>query len=374
MEDTNGLRPLRVLAISRKAGSGTMAPTWRLRVEALVPALRDHGVQVEGIELPASGRAKRRLLSSLGGYDVVWLHRHITWPWELGRIRRVARSLVFDFDDPVCYSSGRRSGWSPSRMLKFIATVRSADAVLAASPRLVELAQPHCRRVHLAPLAALPEWIADRPAFRASGEGIRLVWIGSPSTYPYLLEIGPALREVGRRLPAAELTVVGGARPDFGPLQVVHARWSLQTQSAALARSHVGLAPAPQTRWAEGKATLKPVQYLAAGVPFVGSAVGVNTLLAAGECGLLAASVDDWPIAIERLANDEPLRRRMGEAGIRAIRSSHLPDVLASKVAEVFFQAARSGKRMPPRQERSQRAVVSSDEPLKSATIQSAGS
>lgn len=71
---------------------------------------------------------------------------------------------------------------------------------------------------------------------------------------------------------------------------------------------------------------LKVLEYMAAARPTIASAIGQNaTLLREGETGLLVPAGEAAPLAaaIRRLANDEPLRRRMGEAARRETLDRH---------------------------------------------------
>ena len=74
-------------------------------------------------------------------------------------------------------------------------------------------------------------------------------------------------------------------------------------------------------RWTRAKAALKPLQYLASGMPFLGHPVGVNVRLAdGGRNGVLADSPAEWAEAVSRLAADEGRRGTLGreDAGVEA--------------------------------------------------------
>lgn len=334
--------PLRVLAVSRKATDRTMAPTWRLRVELLIEPLTRHGVEVTPASLPTDPRSKRRFLASHRGYDVCWLHRHLAWPWEVAPLRATSRRLVFDYDDPVCFRSEGPDYWSLTRWLRFRATLRRADAVIAATARLEDLARPHCPRVLRSPLAIEASRVVDRPTPRHEGEPFRLVWIGSPSTFAYLEQIRPHLSAMAAQMPGTELMLVGPQTIDVPGLTVRYQPWSPEAERSALEIGNLGLVPLPDNPWAWGKATLKPLQYLSAGIPFLGSPIGVNRELARGSgAGILADSPEEWAGALEALARDEPKRMAMGRAGAEWIRSEHAPDLLASRVAQLFREILR---------------------------------
>jgi glycosyltransferase involved in cell wall biosynthesis len=78
---------------------------------------------------------------------------------------------------------------------------------------------------------------------------------------------------------------------------------------------------------------------MAAGVPAVGSDVGMNAdLIEPGRNGLLARSERDWVAALAALAGDFALRTRLGHAGRETARNygySAVADRLAAFVSRV---------------------------------------
>lgn len=322
--------------------------TWRLRVELLVPHLEQRGAIVDAWHLPRAAGTRRKLLAGLRGYDIIWLHRHTFWPAELKLLRSSGAAVVLDIDDPVGYSSSRPFNFALARWLRFRATCRQAAAVIAASPGLVRLAGMHNANVHHVPLCADPaaHSLCVRP--RSLGEPLRLLWVGSRSTFKYLHAARRQLEAVGRACPNVELIVVAHERLSLRWLAVQNYPWTPETDREQFARCHVGLVPIADDRWTRAKATLKPLQYLANGMPFIGTPVGINVVLAAeGRHGLLADSPAEWVQAVQRLEADEGLRQQMGRAGIDHICRCHSPEVLASQVYGVFASLVGKRSRVP---------------------------
>jgi glycosyltransferase involved in cell wall biosynthesis len=335
-------RPVRVLALTRTNCAHTF--TWRLRVEVLLPYLAGQGIEVETRRLPREPAEFAAFCREQRGHDVLWLHRLIFWPSELRLLAPMARHMVLDIDDPICYSSSRPFNFSLTRCLRFRATVRRCAAVLAASDGLVELAQALHPHVVLVRLCAEPERYVQRPCPRRPGEPLRLLWLGARSTFKYLAQARPHLEAIGRRCPEARLIVVGHSRLELRHLSVQNVPWSPDSEAEALRSSHLGLVPMKADRWTRAKAALKPMQYLASGMPFLGHPVGVNVHLAdGGRNGLLAGRPAEWGAAVAALAGDEERRLRMGGNGVEYIRRFHTAEVLAARVARTF-RAIRAGE------------------------------
>lgn len=332
-------RSLRVLALTTTNSEKTL--TYRLRVEVLLPFLREQQITVVECKMPRDPRQLRQTLDGFRGFDIAWVHRTLMWPWVLRRLRQTARRLVLDIDDPVCYSSSRWGNFSLSRCLKFRATARACHAVLAASDGLVHLAQPHNPSVHFVPLCADPAAYVMRTQVRQADEPLRLLWLGARSTFKYLEQCRPHLEAVGAHCPGVELVVVGHSKLNLARLPVRNLAWNPDVERQQLESCHVGLVPMAADRWTQAKAALKPLQYMASGMPFVGAPVGVNLRLAdQGRNGLLANTSAEWVAAIDRLAGNEPLRQQMGRNGVAYIQQYHEPAVLAGQVADVFHKLA----------------------------------
>ena len=302
------------------------------------------GVEVSVAELG------RRSIPTLSGYDAVWWHRGLLGPAMLRRLDRArprGAAMVLDYDDPLPHSARGGGRSSLSRRWKFAALLKRMDAAMAASGSLAALARGRVGRVTVVPMAVdLPR---DLPAERAAsageaaggrdGDGVELIWAGSPATQPYLDAIAPALAEVSRRRPGVVLRLVSHAPPSMGGVPVRHEPWSPAAEEAALRTGAVGLCPMPDTAWTRGKCPYKVLRYMAYALPWVGSDVGENRV-AAGPAssprGLLAADAAQWVEALVGLIDDAGRRGAMGRAGRAYVEAHHQRDAVARRIAAVL--------------------------------------
>jgi glycosyltransferase involved in cell wall biosynthesis len=104
------------------------------------------------------------------------------------------------------------------------------------------------------------------------------------------------------------------ARLDGVPEEFV--QWSAQGEQTDLLPMDIGLAPLLDDVKQRYTCGLKALQYMAAGMPVVASAVGpLPTIVRDGENGFLATSPEEWGAALERLISERDLRLRLGAQG-----------------------------------------------------------
>ena len=100
--------------------------------------------------------------------------------------------------------------------------------------------------------------------------------------------------------------------------------WSEASESAMLSECDIGLMPLPDDEFTRGKCGLKLIQYMAAGLPVVGSPVGANCdIIAESEDGFLADTPSEWASALEKLISSPELRQQFGNNGAAKARRTY---------------------------------------------------
>jgi glycosyltransferase involved in cell wall biosynthesis len=165
-------------------------------------------------------------------------------------------------------------------------------------------------------------------------------WTGTSGNFPFLYAIEGALLRVFEHCGQATLLVVADRPPQFKSLpasRVEFERWTPQTEQAAFDRMSIGLMPLADTDWCNGKCSYKMLCYMAAGLPVVVTAAGMNReVLALGEVGLSAASEREWVDALTTLLDNPNLRRNMGAAGRAVVEERFSLQRLAQQYAAAF--------------------------------------
>ena len=327
---------MRVLVITNNLRQAS----YRLRIESLIPAMKARGVDWIVEVRPRAAGARRQLLRGAADFDATILQRKLLESGDARLLRAHARRLYFDVDDAVMFGSpsegwiGRLRGWR-----RFKATARRVDHVVAGNSYLAELFTRHG-----APSASVIPTVVDAgryvPSQRPPDGHVTLIWIGSASTLPYLSEALPYLKAAVTQVPGLKLKIVADTTLQSDKrLPIEYVPWSVENELSALASSDIGIAPMAEDRWTLGKCGFKLLQYMAAGLPTIASPVGANaSIIVNEESGLLASNETQWIKAIFRLAGDEALRRRLGEAA-RLRVETHYSVVTAADAWSTLLQS-----------------------------------
>jgi glycosyltransferase involved in cell wall biosynthesis len=276
--------------------------------------------------------AKMRLLAMARQSDAVFVNRKMFPPFFTRLLRRASPVLIFDFDDALfAHSDG---SFSATRRTRFAAMLRASDLVFAGNDYLATEARQYNANVQVIPTAV------DSARYTPAAQGddppcLDLVWIGSRSTRKYLEAILPFLEQAAAVVPGLRLKIVSNFTLPGERLPIDSEPWREETEAGALASSHIGIAPLWDDPWTRGKCALKVLQYMAAGLPVVSSAVGANAeAVEDGVSGLLVANTSEaWVRALRVLAEDGALRRRMGEHGRRIVEERYDKSVVFDRMA-----------------------------------------
>ena len=339
---------------------GPLAASTRYRLGQYVPGLASQGIDLQICHLLGDDYLRRRFgggslpiaamlhaglarfadLWNQREYDVAMLHCEL-FPLLPGWIERalIRKPYVYDFDDAfyLKYRSGRMGVARPLLGRKFDTVMAGAAAVTGGNHVLAQYARQYNANSYYLPTVVDTGRYLPRPSSR-SNKVFTVGWIGSPSTAPYLSELVAPLSVIGQEGPV-QFVVIGGKAPAVPNVTVVELDWHENTEVDLINSFDVGVMPLPDNDWARGKCAFKLIQYMACAVPVIASPVGANRDVVNGDCGLLAATPQEWADAL-RLLRDQPVKRaEMGQAGRERVLQHYslyrnLP-VLASVIREV---------------------------------------
>jgi Glycosyl transferases group 1 len=323
-----------------------MVPSARARVRQYIDPLGKLGIAVREYPLPwgnilppqrglrplwmaATAAARAAALACSWNADVTWLSRQFL-PAFAPLQALAKRPLILDVDDAVWLNTGGHRAQ---------ALARACDLVVCGNSFLADQFSRWNANVTVIPTAVNTSWYRPRRS-RQGGAALVLGWTGTSGNFPFLYSIEGALMRVFQHCSRAKLLIVADKQPRFKRLpesRIEFELWTPRTELAAFAHMSIGLMPLADTAWCNGKCSYKMLCYMAAGLPVVVTAAGMNReVLAMGEVGLSAGCEQQWVDALTALLCDADLRQRMGAAGRVVVEERFSLQRLAQQYAVVF--------------------------------------
>lgn len=239
------------------------------------------------------------------------------------RLRR--GRVLFDFSDPVDTIG---SGWrNLFQRWGFFATVRGSDHVIAENgsyvrdlgekgvsisqfygPVDVDRYQHHALQV-----------AASRGAGSAGERTLQIGWTGSPGTLSFIAPLFPVLDRLARQH-RIELVLMGVTACEyrFDHLSVRLLPWTEDGEFTHVPEFDLGLFALDGSERSKRRGAGKLFVYMAAGVPFVASAVGIAAdLMQETGIGFAVRDPSEWESVLDRAIVDGETRARFSVEGVR---------------------------------------------------------
>jgi glycosyltransferase involved in cell wall biosynthesis len=250
------------------------------------------------------------LIKEVMASDVVCVQRLLLNPYKLLLLRRLAKRIVYDFDDAVMYGTKNESF---TRRMRFKMTVARADAVFCGNHFLLAEAKKYGKgSLHYVPTVV----DTDTYPVKTYDDHLPFVvgWMGSSSTLRYLYDINE-LFTAFRDIEAVAFKFVADKAPELEGDNIAFEKWDKDREKQSLLSFDMGIMPVRDDIWSRGKCGLKLIQYMASGLPSLTHPVGVAPeMIEDGVNGFLRQDLEGWKGAVNDLSRDTPLRSRMGEA------------------------------------------------------------
>lgn len=141
-----------------------------------------------------------------------------------------------------------------------------------------------------------------------------IVWIGTPKTVKYLEIISAPLQQLAQNYNYT-LRIIGCRDFTIDGVNIEYHDWSEASEVYSIATADIGIMPLESSAWEMGKCGYKLIQYMACGLPVVGSDFGENRYIIRNDNGFAASTNADWYHSLSTLLVDEDLRKRMGANG-----------------------------------------------------------
>jgi len=349
---------MKILALTRYDSLGASS---RMRILQYIPFLKEHGftidvkplfgnVYVESLQTNERNylsilRAYFKRLSlvfSLRNYDVVWIEKEAL-PWAPYFIEKIfflsVRPYIVDYDDAVFHWYDK----SKNSFIKFLlgskhqSLIRNAKLVIVGNSYL----ERYANRASAQKVLNLPTSIDFNKYSKFNFVDTKLTnvvkigWIGQQST---AYNLNP-LKEIFEELILKDLislTLIGIDGKSLNlPANTIP--WSEKTEVNLITKLDIGIMPLQDGPFERGKCGYKLIQYMACGLPVIGSGVGENeNIIEHGKNGFIANSPSEWMRYLLILINDPDLRKSMGSEGRNKIIKRYTTQVTAPNLVNSF--------------------------------------
>ncbi len=325
------------------------AAATRFRMAQFVDPLREHGIEltinsflnsrqfgdfykgrgIAGKILGMIGPLSKRTADILEvrQYDLLFVQREAMFfgPGIFEWLYQKAGNLpmILDLDDatyvPYVSPSYGRTGSFFKFFGKTDNLIRRADLVTCGNRFIAEYVESKGAKAVVIPTVVDTEIFA--PTERTNKIPV-IGWIGTHSTFSFLESLFPVLEKLAKTH-RFKLRIVGAGTKDVNieGVEIENLDWNMEREVADFQSLDIGLYPitvssSANEQWILGKSGFKAIQYLAVGVPFVMSPIGVCAEI--GEANLThfnAVSPEDWYNSLCSLVSDAGLRKTMGSNG-----------------------------------------------------------
>ena len=250
-------------------------------------------------------------------YDVVVLETGIFHTHDDSlerRLRMVCPRFIFEIDDAVFLLFPE----------KCESLAKLADRIIAGNQAIADWAAEFNPNVTIVPTCVDLQQYKQKDYGKNENELPVIGWVGSAGNVAMIAIIASELRKLAHvvdfqlriitsvkaDLSSIDLTGVNVDRLDIDQCDVVK----------ELHRCDIGIMPLPGDEpWMKYKCNAKMIQYMAVGLPAVGSSVGFNhELIDHGVNGMLAGD-NQWAECLAKLIREPELRRELGEKGRQTV-------------------------------------------------------
>lgn len=308
-------------------------PSSRYRLFQLLQPLQQAGISCTVLEAPNRSLWRRlwylpKLLWFSTRSDLIFLQKRVLPLWLVKYLRL---PFIFDIDDAIYLRPESTSGVNQ--------TLQLANLVFAGNEELATYAQQFNQHVVMLPTVVDTAVYQPRTQHSTPGdERVVIGWIGTNPNRGDFAVIQPALAWLGRRYGDRVVLRIVSDQPLAMelPLETEFIPWSLDTSLSALQTFDIGLMPLEDSAWNRGKCGLKLIEYMAVGAASVASPVGVNAqIIEHGQSGYLATTIEEWQHYLDKLVNDQQLRKTIGMAATARVQEHYsvaavLPTILSN--------------------------------------------
>ena len=262
------------------------------------------------------------LLFSIPRYDVVYVFLWVTPfgpPFFEWLAAKLSKKMIYDIDDLIFLKNTSLESKlidSLKGRRKPVFLMKKADHVITCTPYLDEFVRKYNQQTTDISSTINTDKYVPKKDYSINKNKIVLGWSGSVSTTKHLRVLEPVFQKLKEEGVPFKLLAMGDETFRIDGIEIEALSWKESYEIDVISRFDIGLYPLPDKQWVYGKSGLKALQYMAAGIPTVATAIGTNFRIMENNVnGFLVKSESEWIEALKLLMKDEALRKRIGAKG-----------------------------------------------------------
>jgi glycosyltransferase involved in cell wall biosynthesis len=285
---------------------------------------------------------KRILVLLSAKEETLWVEKEFLpfFPFWFEQLLRRGRRMIVDYDDATFHVYDNH----PNKLMRFLLgrkidkIMATADVVVAGNSYIADRAKKAgASHVVIVPSVidiskySVKNWSQAKPTV--------IGWIGSPSSQKLLESIFPVLEQIARTRPV-EYRFVGVHNLKKADFAYQAYDWSEETEVDMIKGFDIGIMPIENKPFQHGKCGFKLIQYLACGVPIVGTPIGVNQdIILMGKNGFPASTELEWVQALNTLLDDPVTAAEFGKFGRRQVEEKYCIQAVVHQLQTVLSDA-----------------------------------
>lgn len=294
---------------------------------------------------------RTRDLISIKNFDIIWVQREAMFfgpAFFESLYRNIGnRPMILDLDDATYIPYISPTFGKLGSFFKFFGKtdnlIKNSRATICGNRFIAEYVRKNGIEAVIVPTVADTE--VFKPIKKDNRDTVTMGWIGTHSTFPFLESIFPVIRKLSEKH-KFKLKIVGSGREsvEIKGVEVENLSWSLEREVSDFQSLDIGLYPITATdlvtkEWIIGKSGFKAIQYLACGIPYVTSPVGICAEIGRADITHFnAVAEDDWYKSLDMLLSNSLLRSEMGVKGREFSLQNYTVKIQADILAETFYK------------------------------------
>lgn len=256
--------------------------------------------------------------------EIYWIEKEL-FPWLPFWIENIFlnnKKYVLEFDDAIFHTYDENEIYLLKYFFKNKITKlakRASYCVVGNEYLYNYCVSAGCKKVVIIPtIVDLKHYLLNE---KSENIHTKIVWIGTPETVKYLDVVFEPLVKF-HKVVNFELLLIGVASSIFDNtnIKIEYIPWESKTEVKSILKGTIGIMPLVHSNWEQGKCGYKLIQYMACGLPVIGSGVGINKqIIEHGTNGYIANSNEDWYTALNELHINQERRNLMGINGRKKI-------------------------------------------------------